>query len=239
MKRKNAAKKNKKIVLPVCLNCKSIIQLKSIEITNSNSIYCRYLCSCKSVKLINFDKYYYGLSILSNIEHEKLFEAFCISCNKEIRDPSLSGHKTHLLSPINIKNFVKQCSLHNKPLDYVCLKCNIDICSQCTKENHKGHNCISMAKYSEKINKDIIEKHCKIINLFIFKNLAKKKQKNKILIEKLNILYTFFITAFKAISKKPHYNLCYSLTNLHKITYPEFPYVVKYKQNKIIGNIGY
>lgn len=227
------------ILLPICLFCKNIIQLQSIEITIANNVYLKYKCSCKSAKLINFDKYYYGLSILSNIEHEKLFEAFCISCNKEIRDPSLSGHKTHLLSPINIKNFVKQCSLHNKPLDYVCLKCNIDICFQCTKENHKGHNCISMAKYYANIKNDFIEKYKYTINVLIIKRLIKEKQKCKVLIDTLNLIYTFFINSCKALSKRPHYNLCFSLTNLQQFTYSNIPYKIKYKQNKILGNIGY
>ena len=79
---------------------------------------------------IDFDKYYYGLQLLCNIYHENHFISYCLDCAVEITE----FHLKHKTVPIIIKDYIKKCEEHLLPKEYICIKCNLNLCKKCLKK---------------------------------------------------------------------------------------------------------
>ena len=182
------------------------MQLNRIIISNE-TIYIRYKCNCIGIKTIEFEKYYYGLQIVSNIYNTNDFLFYCVDCKAETNLDKSKKHTNQLRTPTIIKDYSRKCNKHDLMKEYVCLKCHIDLCLNCFKEKHKIHNYLNLKRYYD---------------------IIKTNLKN---------FYYLWMYWFRKTENTPHYNICYSVAHLIKIEYQTLPKIIRYKNNKMLYHV--
>ena len=147
-----------KVLIPVCVYCKSLIKVKDIFIDPINAVLLKYSCECQWIKTRTiylpqyYDRLYYANYILNGpcpVHAKQKQKYYCNDCKKEFCEQCLKFHKGHYYLNHHFYNIETKCPAHKIKINDYCKSCGIGLCEKCkNKKIHKKHSIISFKELS-------------------------------------------------------------------------------------------
>lgn len=232
--------KNSKLIdfpFPICLECKSLINLEKIYILSQKELIIKYSCLCKIKYKFKFQTYYNLLRYYSNLDFStsRKYEGqlnrtsykriitisgcYCITCSEYLHEKIgiEDINKGHLVIKHSIKNYHERCNTHiNEGVKYFCLKCNKGICLNCLI-NHSSHLVYTLTEYHDYINKTLVLPKFENIQIYANEIMNQGSCDDPNLRRELIQLVNLFKYPFIESIKQPNLTL---IQSINKFSFP-------------------